>query len=42
MDTDGGDLEGIYLGMSNGEVYYAREGGEHWRRLPGTLPRSWR
>lgn len=38
LDTDGLDPEGVYLGTSNGEVYYGAEGGEHWTRLPGTLP----
>ncbi len=38
MDTDGGDPEGVYLGTTNGQVFYGREGGEHWSRLPGTLP----
>lgn len=38
LDTDGLDREGVYVGTSNGEVYYGREGGEHWQRLPGTLP----
>ncbi|MDO8614921.1 MAG: hypothetical protein Q7T33_04180 [Dehalococcoidia bacterium] len=38
LDTDGLDPEGVYAGTSNGEVYYGREGGERWQRLPGTLP----
>lgn len=38
MDTDGSDPEGVYLGTTNGQVYYGREGGQHWERLPGTLP----
>ena len=38
MDTDGADREGAYFGTTNGQVYYGRDGGEHWERLPGTLP----
>jgi hypothetical protein len=38
MDTDGIDPEGVYVGTTNGEVYYGREWGESWVRLPGTLP----
>ncbi len=38
MDTDGLDSEGVYLGTSNGEVYASTDGGDHWQRLPGTLP----
>ena len=38
MDTDGADPEGVYLGTTNGQVFYGREGGEQWTRLPGTLP----
>lgn len=38
MDTDGLEPEGVYLGTSNGQVYASPDGGEHWQRLPGTLP----
>ena len=38
LDTDGLYREGVYVGTSNGEVYYGAEGGERWTRLPGTLP----
>ncbi|MCX7618635.1 sialidase family protein [Tepidiforma sp.] len=38
MDTDGIDPEGVFLGTTNGEVWYGREWGESWVRLPGTLP----
>lgn len=35
---DGLELEGTYVGTSNGELYATFDGGELWRRLPGTLP----
>lgn len=38
MDTDGMENEGVYVGTTNGEVYYGRDGGDSWVRLPGTLP----
>lgn len=38
LDTDGVEAEGVYLGTTNGEVYFGRDGGEKWTRLPGTLP----
>jgi photosystem II stability/assembly factor-like uncharacterized protein len=38
LDTDGQDSEGVYVGTSNGEVFFGRELGESWTRLPGTLP----
>lgn len=38
MDTDGLSPEGVYFGTSNGEVYASADGGDHWQRLPGTLP----
>ena len=41
LDTDGLDSEGVYVGTSNGEVYYGAERGERWTRLPGTLPPVW-
>jgi hypothetical protein len=38
LDTDGLDPEGVYVGTTNGEVYASANGGDHWQRLPGTLP----
>lgn len=38
MDTDGLEPEGVYFGTTNGEVYFGRELGSAWTRLPGTLP----
>lgn len=38
MDTDGLDPEGVYVGTSNGAVYASTDAGDHWSRLPGTLP----
>ncbi|MBI2767267.1 MAG: hypothetical protein HYX53_15330 [Chloroflexi bacterium] len=38
LSTDGCEDEGVYLGTTNGEVYYGAERGERWQRLPGTLP----
>jgi photosystem II stability/assembly factor-like uncharacterized protein len=38
LDTDGLDPEGVYLGTSNGQVFASPDGGDHWQRLPGTLP----
>jgi len=38
MDTDGLDSEGVYVGTTNGQVYASTNGGDHWQRLPGTLP----
>ena len=38
LDTDGLDQEGVYVGTSNGQVYASTDGGDHWQRLPGTLP----
>jgi len=38
LDTDGADPEGVYVGTSNGEVFASIDGGDHWQRLPGTLP----
>jgi photosystem II stability/assembly factor-like uncharacterized protein len=36
MDTD--DEGGVYVGTTNGAVYASADGGDHWQRLPGTLP----
>lgn len=38
LDTDGLPSEGVYVGTSNGAVYYGANAGERWQRLPGTLP----
>jgi photosystem II stability/assembly factor-like uncharacterized protein len=38
MDTDGLDPEGVYVGTTNGAVYASADGGDHWQRLPGTVP----
>ncbi len=38
LDTDGLEPEGVYVGTSNGQVYASTDGGDHWQRLPGTLP----
>ena len=38
MDTDGLESEGVYVGTTNGEVYGSNDLGDHWQRLPGTLP----
>jgi len=38
LDTDGLEPEGVYVGTSNGQVYFGADGGDHWQRLPGTLP----
>ena len=38
MDTDGLEPEGLYVGTSNGQVFASTDGGDHWQRLPGTLP----
>jgi hypothetical protein len=38
LDTDGLDPEGVYVGTTNGQVYASADGGDHWQRLPGTLP----
>jgi photosystem II stability/assembly factor-like uncharacterized protein len=28
----------VYVGTSNGHIYASTDGGDHWERLPGTLP----
>jgi len=38
IDTDGLDPEGVYVGTSNGQLYASLDAGDHWQRLPGTLP----
>lgn len=38
MDTDAHTPGGVYAGTTNGQVYASVDGGDHWRRLPGTLP----
>jgi photosystem II stability/assembly factor-like uncharacterized protein len=39
MASDGLDPGGIYFGDTSGCVYASPDLGEHWTRLPGTLPR---
>ena len=36
MDTD--EEGGVYVGTTNGGVFASADGGDHWQRLPGTLP----
>jgi photosystem II stability/assembly factor-like uncharacterized protein len=38
MDTDGNTPEGVFFGTTNGEVFGSADLGDHWQRLPGTLP----
>lgn len=38
MDTDAETPGGVYVGTTNGEVYASNDSGDHWQRLPGTLP----
>ena len=38
LDTDGLDPQGVYVGTSNGQLYASTDLGDHWQRLPGTLP----
>lgn len=38
MDTDGLPSEGVYVGTTNGQLYASNDRGDHWQRLPGTLP----
>jgi len=38
LDTDGLDSEGVYAGTSNGQLFASADSGDHWQRLPGTLP----
>lgn len=39
MTTDGLDPCGVYAGTTSGAVWGSVDGGEAWRRLPGTFPR---
>ena len=39
MTTDAQDPLGIYAGTTSGEVWGSVDGGDTWRRLPGTYPR---
>ena len=39
MTTDAEDEPGVYFGTTGGDVYATLDDGEHWRRLPGRLPR---
>ena len=38
LDTDGLSPEGVYVGTTNGQVFASPDCGDHWQRLPGTLP----
>jgi photosystem II stability/assembly factor-like uncharacterized protein len=38
LDTDGLEQENVYVSTNNGHVYASADGGDHWSRLPGTLP----
>ena len=38
LDTDGLTPEGVYVGTTYGQLYASIDGGDHWERLPGTLP----
>ncbi len=38
LTTDGLEPEGVYIGTSNGQLFASADGGDHWQRLPGTLP----
>ena len=39
MAVDGLDPGGVYFGDTSGNVYASPDLGDHWIRLPGTLPR---
>lgn len=39
MDADSLEPGGVYFGTTMGEVFYSRDEGEHWERLPGSFPR---
>jgi photosystem II stability/assembly factor-like uncharacterized protein len=38
LTSDHLEGEGVYVGTTNGAVYASIDGGDHWQRLPGTLP----
>ncbi len=39
MDVDHGSPCGVYFGNTSGEMYTSADAGEHWTKLPITLPR---
>ena len=39
MAVDGLDPGGVYFGDTSGNVFASADCGDHWSRLPGTLPR---
>lgn len=39
MTSDAMNPAGVYLGTTSGELFYSRDEGETWERLPGQLPR---
>lgn len=39
MAVDPCATPGVYVGTTMGEVFYSRDAGDTWDRLPGTLPR---
>ncbi len=38
MDADAYKPVGVYFGTANGQLFYSRDGGEHWHTLAGHLP----
>lgn len=38
LATDACDPAGVYVGATNGQVFYSRDEGEHWDTLPAHLP----
>ena len=39
MTADSLSPAGVYLGTTMGELFFSRDEGDHWERLPGQLPR---
>ncbi len=39
MTVDTLEDTGVYFGTNMGEVYFSRDSGTHWERLPGQFPR---
>jgi photosystem II stability/assembly factor-like uncharacterized protein len=39
MTTDTCDDPGIYFGTNTGQIFYSRDGGDHWEQMPCILPR---
>jgi photosystem II stability/assembly factor-like uncharacterized protein len=39
MTADALSPAGVYLGTTGGELFYSRDDGEHWDKLPAQLPR---